>query len=64
MGQPERIRTLPCHEIEKIVRLSLRENEMGGPLPRDCVDYQTEACQSSLGYFFAPSMCKVWATVT
>ena len=64
MGQPERIRTLPCREIDKILRLSLRENEMGGPEPRDCVNCQTDACQSSIGSFFAPSLCKVWANVT
>ena len=34
MGQPERIRTLPCHEIEKIVILSQEENGIGGPVPR------------------------------
>ena len=41
MGQPERIRTFLCHEIEEIVTLSLRDNGAGGPVPRDCVSYQT-----------------------
>ena len=54
MGQPERIRTLPCHEIEKIVRLSLRENEMGGPLPRDCLNYQTDACRGAVSSLVMP----------
>ena len=37
MGQPERICTLPYHEIEGITALSLREKGIGGPVPRDCV---------------------------
>ena len=37
MGQPERIPTLPYHEIGGTATLSLRENGVGGPVPRDCV---------------------------
>ena len=38
VGQPERIRTLPCHEIEEIRVLSQEESGNGGPVPRDSVD--------------------------
>ena len=38
MGQPEWIRTLPCHEIEEIRVLSQEENGICGPVPRDSVD--------------------------
>ena len=38
MGQPERIRTLPCHGIEERRVLSQGENRIGSPLPRDSVD--------------------------
>ena len=41
MGQPERIRTLPCHEIDEIRALSQEENGIGGPVPRDSVDCNT-----------------------
>ena len=51
MGQPERIRTLPYHEIEEITTLFLRENGNGRPVPRDCVNYQT--------YFLAAVMPRI-----
>ena len=38
MGQPERIRTLPCHGSEKIRVLSQGENGIGGLVLRDSVD--------------------------
>ena len=38
MRQPERMRTLPCHEIEEIRVLSQGEKGIGGPGPRDSVD--------------------------
>ena len=41
MGQPERIRFLPCHEIGEKRALSQEESGTGGPVPRDCVNYQT-----------------------
>ena len=35
MGQPERIRTVPYHEIGEIMTLSLKENGIVGPVSRD-----------------------------
>ena len=41
MGYPERNSNIPRHEIKEIKVLSQRESGIGGPVPKELVDYSS-----------------------